>query len=212
LPIAPQSKSGALTAATTDPIAAADPNARGLVCCIELCSLHFGPGRERSSAAADALFADGAAACVVSQQINAGSTIRSTRSVVIPDSEDDMSWRIGDEGFEMRLSARVPELLAAAAPPWIDRWLEQQEITRSDIASWAIHPGGPRIVARLAESLGADQESVEASLGVLSDHGNMSSATVLFVLERLLRAGRTGPLVGMAFGPGLAGEAILIEA
>lgn len=198
--------------AVAQAFAAADPNARVLVCCIELCSLHFGPGRARSSAAADALFADGSAACVVSQQLDAGPRIRSTRSIVLPDSEADMSWRIGDEGFEMRLSARVPDLLAAAVPPWIDRWLEQQEITRSDIAGWAIHPGGPRIVARLAESLGADQGSVDASLGVLSDHGNMSSPTVLFVLERLLRAGRRGPLVGMAFGPGLAGEAMLIDA
>ncbi|MEM9065106.1 MAG: type III polyketide synthase [Planctomycetota bacterium] len=191
--------------------AEAQADAVVLVCCVELCSLHFGPARGTSTAA-DALFADGAAACVLSADADAsGVDLVSTRSTLIPGTAADMSWRIGDQGFEMRLSARVPDVLAQAVPPWIDAWLAELGLKRRDIAGWAIHPGGPRIVERLAGTLGTDRRSVDASLSVLDTHGNMSSPTVLFVAQRLMDEGIQGPIVAMAFGPGLAGEAMLLD-
>ncbi|CAG0987769.1 alkylresorcinol/alkylpyrone synthase [Phycisphaerales bacterium] len=192
----------------------ADPHAVVLVCCVEVCSLHFSYTDEPGHTLANALFADGAAAAVVRaspREHDADSpTILSTSSILLPDSADCMSWHIGDAGFQMRLSARVPELLASHVPAWIDACLTRQGLARADIGGWAIHPGGPRVVTAVQQALGLPQERVEASLSVLREHGNMSSPTVLFILKRLWDSGIPRPWVGMAFGPGLAGEGVVV--
>lgn len=196
-------------------IARADASATVLVCCVELCSLHFQFGARRDGqAVANALFADGAGAAIISadpaRADPAAPILFATASRLFPDSADAMSWRIGDRGFEMTLSARVPTLLQTHVPGWIDGWLASLSLTRSDVGGWAIHPGGPRIVAAVRESLGLSPECCAHSTGVLADHGNMSSPTILFILERLREAGVGRPWLAMAFGPGLAGEAALI--
>lgn len=199
-----------------DAIARADPKASILVCCVELCSLHFQyDARRDGQAVANALFADGAGAVVVSADPARGEgarapSLRASASRLFPDSADAMTWRIGDRGFEMSLSARVPALLQRHVPPWIDAWLDSLSLSRRDIGGWAIHPGGPRIVTALREALGLAPECCAHSTSVLADHGNMSSPTILFILERLRLARVQRPWVAMAFGPGLAGEAALI--
>ncbi|MBO6739544.1 MAG: type III polyketide synthase [Phycisphaerales bacterium] len=198
--------------ATAKAYAASDPSARVLVCCVELCSLHFDHTPDAQGHVANALFADGAGAAIVGMSESEPVEIRSTGAVVIPDTADMMSWHIGDHGFRMRLSPAVPATLAKHIPPWLDRWLGESGYARLDIGSWAIHPGGPRVLSALSDALALDPDALAISRSVLSDHGNMSSATLLFILQRLLNDQVPMPLLAAAFGPGLAGEALLLHA
>ncbi len=122
-----------------------------------------------------------------------------------------MTWRIGDHGFEMTLSRRVPELITAHLRGWLVQWLDQHGLELGDVGSWAIHPGGPRILSAAEESLGLPPEATQVSRDVLAGHGNMSSPTVLFILDRLRQTAAPRPVVMLGFGPGLVAEAALIE-
>jgi predicted naringenin-chalcone synthase len=137
--------------------------------------------------------------------------VTDTASLILPGTAEHMTWRIGDHGFEMFVGPRVPGLIARHAPPWIGAWLDRQGLAKGDVASWAIHPGGMRILSELGEALGLDGEALAASREVLAEHGNMSSATLLFVLARLRRADAPRPCVALAFGPGLVAEGALIR-
>lgn len=194
---------------------AADPAAVVLVVCVELCSLHFQYGTRSDHVVANSIFADGAAAIVATAQA-AGQPPRwrllGQRSQVLPESGDQMGWIIGDHGFEMTLSPRVPDEIAAHLPAAVDALLRTHGFQRSDVTSWAVHPGGPRILAAVAETLGLPDHALHHSRGVLGDHGNMSSATILFILGRLAAEGGRGPCVAMAFGPGLTAEVALFDA
>jgi predicted naringenin-chalcone synthase len=192
-------------------ISAADARAVVLVCCVEICTIHMHYTERMDQLIANALFADGAGACVIAQKSAPHAPeIRACSSFLFADSAPSMSWRIGDHGFEMSLGADVPDRLARQVPGWIDAVLDSGGVRRAEVAAWAIHPGGPRIVEAISQSLGVSKEATEDSLGVLRDHGNMSSPTVLFILERLMRTRRALPWVAMAFGPGLAGEALVL--
>ena len=192
---------------------AADPSACALICAVELCSLHHQYGWNAEQIVANSLFADGAGAIValwgngpsdsLPQIVAAGSTL-------IAESEDAMSWRIGDHGFQMTLSARLPELIARNLCSWLNDWLGAHGLTVATVGSWAVHPGGPRILAAVGESLGIDRWALDLSHGVLAEFGNMSSPTVLFILERLRQTKAPRPWVALGFGPGLAVEAVLL--
>jgi predicted naringenin-chalcone synthase len=193
--------------------AAADPAARVLICAVELCSLHHQYGWNAEQIVANALFADGAGAVVVlGEKARSGGhyQIVATGSTVIPGSDDAMSWRIGDHGFEMSLSPRVPGLIAANLRAWLDSWLSLHGLSVPEIGSWAVHPGGPRILAAVGESLALERQALAISQSVLGDYGNMSSPTVLFILERMHTAQSPRPTVALGFGPGLAVEAVLL--
>ncbi|MEX0876741.1 MAG: type III polyketide synthase [Phycisphaerales bacterium] len=180
----------------------AEPGSRVLICCVELCSLHF-------EATPDA---QGAAAAVIAAAPPGPMSITDVASIIIPDTRDLMSWSIGDRGFRMRLSPSVPVVLGEHIPAWMNRWLGKSGLTVGDVGSWAIHPGGPRVLSSIAEALGLNGSAIEASREVLASHGNMSSATLLFILDRLARADAPSPTVALAFGPGLAGEGIRLGA
>lgn len=196
---------------TARAIAVAEPDARVLVCCIELCSLHIQASQPGGCPVADALFADGAAACVVGNQEGANAPIlRRSASILLPDSHSAMSWTIGSVGFSMVLSPAVPDILSRSVKPWIQDVLAGEGLTIADIASWAIHPGGPRVLESVAESLDLPGGATDASATILRAHGNMSSATILFILERLQNTNATTPMLALAFGPGLTGEALLL--
>jgi predicted naringenin-chalcone synthase len=120
-----------------------------------------------------------------------------------------MTWSVGDHGFVMTLSKRVPGLIAAHLRPWLERWLTGQGMTPADVASWAIHPGGPRILEAVEEALGLPREATRVARGVFAAHGNMSSPTVLFIVDELQRRRAPRPCVALGFGPGLAAEAAL---
>ena len=194
----------------------ADPSAVVLLCAVELCSLHQQYGWIPEQIVANALFADGAAAVVLtSDDVTPDSMVtpmlRGNASHVLPDSTDFMSWRIKDSGFEMTLSARLPDLIESSLCDWLTGWLSRFELTPADIASWAIHPGGPRVLSATGNALNLADELLQPSRDVLAEYGNMSSPTVLFILSRLASQNSTGPCVMLGFGPGITIEAALID-
>jgi predicted naringenin-chalcone synthase len=192
-------------------IGQADTKARVLLCAVELCSLHYRFAWEPERLVANALFADGAAA-VVAGGDDCGTDawrLKATGSCLIPDSQPAMSWRIGDHGFEMTLDACVPELIEGHLRPWLSQWLVEHGLSLEQIGSWAVHPGGPRILAAIEKSLELPESATAVSREVLSQYGNMSSPTVLFILNRLRERGARLPCVALGFGPGLFAEAAL---
>ena len=192
----------------------ADPTACVLLCCVELCSLHHQYGWSPDRIVSNALFADGAAAVVLTSAEVASPEkwkLIASGSVVLPDTLGDMGWRIRDNGFEMTLSARVPDLISQHLRPWLSDWLGSRGVSLSEIGAWAFHPGGPRILSAAGEALGLQREQWATSESVLAEFGNMSSPTILFILDRLRHEGATGPCVALAFGPGLTIEAALLD-
>jgi len=199
-----------------------------LVVATELCSLHLQYGDRRDHIVANAIFADGVGALVGSQgellsahqktasdpQEGRQSRWRLSHqaSVILPDSSDAMGWTIGDHGFEMQLSASVPTIIAADLDKFVKCELAKINLSLASIGSWAVHPGGPRILTSVQESLGLSEEAMATSHAVLAEYGNMSSATVLFILERLMRNGKDLPCVALAFGPGLTCEMAVFTA
>jgi predicted naringenin-chalcone synthase len=192
---------------------AADPRACVLLCAVEMCSLHHQYGWNSDQIVANALFADGAAALVaVSGQSSSSKCYQlvASGSRLLDDCEDAMTWRIADHGFLMTLSPRVPELISRTIRPFLESWLATQGTSLAAVGSWAVHPGGPRILAAVGEATGLDRTMLEHSYQVLAEYGNMSSPTVLFILDRLRRAQAPRPCVALAFGPGLAVESALL--
>lgn len=192
---------------------AAQPDATVLMVCIELCSLHYQYGWDPDRVVSNAIFADGAAAVVLNA---AGSTnavfpaVIETGSRLVLDSKAAMTWRIGDSGFEMTLSAEVPGLIEAKLRAFITSWLGKQGLTIADIGGWAAHPGGPRILRAVETSLELSSTALACSRAVLADHGNMSSATMLFILRRFMDSNVPRPWLMLGFGPGLEIEVALI--
>jgi predicted naringenin-chalcone synthase len=192
-------------------LARSAPDARVLLCCVELCSLHFCYGWNPQRVVANALFADGAAAAILApaDNDNAGLRLRDTASLLTPDSADAMTWRIGDHGFEMGLTLEVPKRIRTSLKEWLKPWLASRGLRVDDVAHWAIHPGGPEIIQAALDSLGLPATAGHHSRAVLSEHGNMSSPTVLFILQGMRAEGINGPIVALGFGPGLMFEAAL---
>ena len=195
-----------------DAFATADPQAIVLMVCVELCSLHFQYGCRTDSVVANSIFADGAGAVV---GVGPGHPraaaaerwrIIGQTSRILPESADQMSWIIGDNGFEMSLSAQVPDTIRRHIGPVVADGLARVGLERADVRSWAVHPGGPRVLTSVAEALALGPGALEASSQVLAAHGNMSSATILFIVERMIAASAPTPCVALAFGPGLTAE------
>jgi len=191
------------------------PEAHVLVVVLELCSLHLQLKPEREVMVANSLFADGAGAALVSARRGAeeGGVFRLERFAAraIPDSEQDMAWRLGSVAFDMRLSAYVPRLIQRNIGAILEDLLAEAGLGRREVALWAIHPGGRAILDRAAASLGLGPQDLWASYQVLREYGNMSSATLLFVLELLLGAREGGRTFAAAFGPGLTVESALLQ-
>ncbi len=200
-----------------DAFAATAADAVVLVVCVELCSLHFQYGDHDDHVVANSRFAAGAAAAVCRTAAPGGpQEARPWRLVhqasrILPGSQREMGWLIGDHGFEMSLSARVPDLIAAHLAPAVVTMLAAAGVPPEAVASWAVHPGGPRILTAVEAALELPPDALAASRGVHAEHGNMSSATILFVLDRLHVADAPGPCVALAFGPGLTVEMAVLE-
>lgn len=196
-----------------DAFATTSPSHRVLLCCVELCTLHFQYGNDPQDAVANALFGDGAAALIGSSADpnNEVPAIRSFRSLKLQDTEALMSWRIGNEGFRMRLDSQVPDQVNRQLKPFVEDWLNTQRLSIGEIGGWVIHPGGPKIIDAVEESLGLCQKQTNISRDILREYGNMSSPTVLFITERMYRSDTAKPWVVLGFGPGLVIEACLIR-
>lgn len=188
---------------------------RGVMLCMELTSLHIQPPDDDvEQMIAHALFSDAAAAVAVAPE-GPGLEIVDLVSRTDAARMDLMSWDVTNLGFRMRLSSKVPSVLALHAEAVLDELLAANGVGRGDVARWAIHPGGPRIVDVVAECLGLAPSQVVDSCDVLRDHGNCSSATLLLILDRMARRAdlATGDhIVAMAFGPGLTLYAALLRA
>ena len=193
-------------------LAQSNPRAVVLVCAVELCSLHYHYGEDPEQIVANALFADGAAAALVSA--NAGEGIAKFSgfgSYLFPDSEEAMSWRIGDNSFAMTLSAAVPIMIQNKLAPWLDQWLSRYDLQRKNIQNWAVHPGGPRILTAVEQALDLNSDDLVVSRKILAEVGNMSSPTLLFIAKQLLSTKLSRPLVFVGFGPGLVAETALLS-
>lgn len=195
----------------------ADPNAVVLVCSVELCTLHHHYGWSTEKVIANALFADGSAAAICrrgsGENTPAHVKYRMVRngSHIVPKSMNAMTWKIRDNGFEMTLSKKVPLLIEEHLRGWMTAFLAKEGLTIEGISGWAIHPGGPRILDACLTALSLPQEAVDPAREILSQYGNMSSATVLFLLERIRQLPVQGPVVALGFGPGLTIEAMLLN-
>lgn len=204
--------------------AESDSRATVLIVCVELCSLHFQYTDNPEQIVANSIFADGAAAIVgrsadhpMSSEVSGWRLLDQT-SVVLPETVDQMGWLIGDTGFEMSLSPEVPTLIGNALPGTTTTFLKKHGLDRGQITDWAVHPGGPRILSTVEQSLQLDADALQISRGVLSQYGNMSSATIFFILETLfVQPRQTNQLsqpdtcIAMAFGPGLTTELALFQ-
>jgi prepilin-type processing-associated H-X9-DG protein len=187
---------------------------RVLLCATELCSLHHQYTTHPDQMVANALFADGSAAAIIGVEEKGSHhspAIVSHQTQRIEASEDWMSWKIGDHGFQMTLSPKVPMAIAEGIGGWLDHWLQEHGYRFDQIAHWAVHPGGPKILQAVSEGLSLPESQLEASRAVLAEYGNMSSPTLLFIMERWVRRGMVGPMVAIGFGPGLVAEATLFE-
>lgn len=190
------------------------PHACVLICAVELCSLHFQYGWSPDLVVANALFGDGAGAVVAGGATRRGRAdweLTANSSALLDDSAEEMTWRIGDHGFRMTLSARVPGLIQQSLRPWLDPWLASQALSVEDVASWAVHPGGPRILEACAQVTGRTRADFTVSHEVLAEFGNMSSPTILFILDRLRNHDAPRPCLAIGFGPGLSAEAALFR-
>ena len=190
-------------------IVTSDPSARVLVLNVELCGLHFQENAPLTTALMFMLFADGAAAALISADPK-GLALQSFRSDLLPDSRDKITWDIGDNGFNMWLSGRVPRTISRTLPGHFETL--RQDAEGRDIELWAIHPGGRTILDAVEMSLDLDPSDIAHSRGVLNDFGNMSSATLPFVLQRMLSdpmSERTGVAIG--FGPGISVESMVFQ-
>jgi predicted naringenin-chalcone synthase len=182
--------------------------------CLELTSLHIQPPSEDpEQLVAHALFSDAAVAVSIVPDAP-GFEVLDIGARTDPSTASYMSWDVTDMGFRMGLSTKVPEVLDRHVEGLVDDLLAGHRLGRQDIAGWAVHPGGPRILEVCADRLGLEREALAASRATLAEHGNCSSATVLLVLDRLrtdqdLRPG--DHVVAMAFGPGLTLYAALLR-
>ena len=195
----------------------ANPQAVVLVMCLELCSLHLQVSDKPESIVANALFADGAAAAIVSAREPARDRpfyrVHGFQSALVPSSEAHMAWDIGDHGFNMVLSAYVPELIGSNIREMISGILDKRGLSLADIDEWAVHPGGRAILEQIEEQLALPANALDMARSVLRDYGNMSSPTVMFVLKGFLEEAETERAMtcAIAFGPGLTVETAVLE-
>jgi alkylresorcinol/alkylpyrone synthase len=196
------------------------PDRVAVLLSVELCSLTWQRGDlSVANLIASGLFGDGAAAVVVAgdnvpMRSGAGVQIIDTASSFYPGTEDAMGWDISEEGFRIVLSADVPDIIRAHLPADVDGLLKRNGLSRSDVGNWVLHTGGPKVLDAMAGSLGLDRSTCAASWDSLREVGNLSSASVLLVLEEVMQNRRPAPGtwgVLAALGPGFCGQLVLLR-
>lgn len=209
----------ALTAIkTADAICKSQPKAKVLVVATELCTIHFQNKTDDDNLLANAIFSDGSAAMLISGQDKVhkdspGLSPKSFHCELLTDGEKDMAWNIGDFGFEMKLSAYVPDLVQSGIKSLVHSLTDR--LNRKEIDHYAIHPGGKKILTVIEKELAIEKTANQYAHHVLRQYGNMSSPTVLFVLKDLMDSltekNRGEHILSLAFGPGLTLESVLFE-
>ncbi|MFW5653361.1 MAG: type III polyketide synthase [Planctomycetota bacterium] len=196
---------------------------RVLVVCVELSSLHLPASNDPEQVVVSALFADGAGACVVEPDDSDAEVavtsheLVSTGSIILPDSRSAMGWHVGDSGFRMVLGESIPRLIERHLSEWLSPWLHstlnlhpQDRVEPRELA-WCVHPGGPKVLEATRDAMGLVDDAIRYSRSILRQNGNMSSASILFILQHMIESGVRGPAVMLAFGPGIAVEAGLVR-
>ena len=193
---------------------AAEPEAKVLLVAVELCGLTFQfDDWGKSNLVATALFGDGAAAVILSGEGD-GPEILGTQSTTWPDSLDVMGWNILNEGMQVVFARAIPTIVRERARQNFNDFLASHNVSLADITHFLIHPGGAKVIEAYKEALCLGSNQLRLSEEVLRDHGNMSSATVLYILERFLREKNNGDKsLGLisALGPGFSSELILFK-
>lgn len=199
-----------------DAFCKSDKKANVLIICTELCTLHFQKEHTVDNMTSSMLFADGAAAVLVSgNEEQEGLTIDNFYSMVSLKGKKDMAWELSSKGFLMTLSSYVAEMIEEDFDVLVQEALASANLNKNDITQWCIHPGGKRILEAVHKSLGFTNGQLQPCYDVLKDYGNMSSPTVLFVLERImttLNKKQKNTIFGAAFGPGLTMETFILSA
>ncbi|MGZ5575320.1 MAG: type III polyketide synthase [Methylobacter sp.] len=190
-------------------IVRSEPNAGVLVVNLELCTLHLQETDKLEEVLSFLIFADGCAASFISADPH-GIGLESFTSTVIPESEKLITWHVGSSGFEMALSGLIPSTITASLPGYLSSILGTNKA--EDVTHWAIHPGGRSVLDAVQSAVKLPDDKIQSSRKVLRHYGNMSSATVMFVLKELL-APETVPGYGcaMSFGPGMTVESMLFR-
>jgi len=199
-----------------DALIASDPRAKVLLVCTELCTLHFQQEPTIDNMLSSLLFADGAAAVLMTSGDHPaeGVTLSAFYSEVVPGGKSEMTWDLSSTGFRMTLSQYVADLIDADFAGLVGRALKKSGMRKEDIHYWCIHPGGKKILDSIARNLPLPGGDLDDSYETLKSYGNMSSPTILFVLQRMmarLEYGRTNHIFGAAFGPGLTMETFIAE-
>lgn len=197
-------------------ICLADRDARVVIVCTELCTLHFQKEYDMDNITSSLLFGDGAAATLVTGNsfAAAGPEIKSFYSEVALNGKSDMAWQVSGRGFLMTLSGYIPQLIKGGITPLLEHALQALGMKKSQITHWAIHPGGKRILEAVQQELQLQPADLRHSFEVLRKYGNMSSPSVLFVLKAILRQlqpGQGNTIFTAAFGPGLTMETLILE-
>ena len=197
-------------------IVGSNPLANVLIVCVELCSIHLQEKTDDENLLANAIFGDGAAAMIVSSQpSNQALEIKNFYSDLALNARDEMGWFIGDHGFEMHLSSKVPDVIKGGIGELTNRLLQKINLEISDIDFFAIHPGGKRILDVIEDKLNITKQQNNPAREILRTHGNMSSPTVLFVIKSILddltSSDSEKHLLSFAFGPGLTMESAVLK-
>lgn len=196
---------------------AARPDSRVLVLAVELCTLHFQPGSKLDDLVAGALFGDGLAAAVVGAapaQADRLPRLLETMSFNDYEGQELMGFHLSDTGYQIHLATRVPKILGRIVPELVPQFLSRAGLNLGDIRFWGIHPGGAKILDYVGEALQLKPEQLRFSRHVLRHYGNLSSATIFFVLNEIIQQGQ--PQAGdygllLTFGPGMTIELCLAQ-
>ena len=203
---------GVLGLARAATLAGAMPGARVLFLVVELCGLTFRLGdQSKSNVIATALFGDGAAGAIVSTA-GAGRALGGSGEHTWPDSLDIMGWHVEDDGLGVQFSKDIPALIRRDFAAVMGGFLVAAGVGRETIGHFLCHPGGTKVVDALEAAIGAGSGALDHSRAVLRDFGNMSAATVMFVLDRFLRSGEGGRSLMTAVGPGFTAGFLVVEA
>ncbi len=183
-------------------------NANVLILCTELCTLHFQKEANADNITSSLLFSDGCAAMLIqSDPADKGIKIQNFYSELFEDGKKDMSWDIASTGFQMTLSPKIPSFIKNHFADVVQNALQKIHLTKDNIHAWCIHPGGKKILEAVSDALQLKTNALEDSYDVLKNFGNMSSATILFVLKKMMDRNVRIPMIfGAAFGPGLTIE------
>lgn len=191
------------------------PDANVLVVCLELCSIHLQPSEVTDNLISASVFADGAAGMIISSaKPQTGYELSQFSTSIAPKSEKDMAWTIGDTGFDMVLSTYVPDIIESNLKESLQPLFDEYQQNTNQIDHWALHPGGRAILDKIQQSFTLSDQQLAPSRHILAEYGNMSSATILFVLQHLLdqpTLHKQESVLAMAFGPGLTIESGFLQ-